>query len=218
MHGRSDERREIRLDEGGPLRADAKLRSDHRLGGGRSEADDDARLDDIDLRLQPWPAGIDLRGVRLLVDAPLAARLPLEVLHHIGDVDAAAIDARFLQRLVQEIARRPHKGPALKVFLVPRLLADEHHGGCLLPFAEHGLRSGFPEIAGLAAGGRDLQLLQRWSRWDQRCGGLRLPNGHEEEGSIARASVKRFSLSGNSRGRFDMIAPASRNKSPGGIS
>src|SRR5437773_11765729 len=101
MHRSRDERREIRLNERRPLRADAKLRSDHRLCGGRSQADDDAWLDDIDLRLQPWPAGIDLRGVGLLVDAPLAARLPLEVLHHSGDVDTAAIECRFLQRLVQ---------------------------------------------------------------------------------------------------------------------
>src|SRR5712691_2639219 len=136
MHGRSDEWRKRRLNEGRPLGADAKPRSDHGLRSGRSEADDDARLDDIDLRLQPWPAGSDLRGIRLLVDAPLAARLPFEVLHHVGDIDAAAIDARFLQGLVQEVAGRPHKGPALKVFLVSRLLADEHYGGRLLPLAE----------------------------------------------------------------------------------
>ena len=44
--------------------------------------------------VEPGLAGAHLAGVRLLVDAPLPPRLPLEVLHGVGDVDRAPVDAR----------------------------------------------------------------------------------------------------------------------------
>ena len=81
-------------------------RAEQRLRRGRAEADDHARLDQRDLGVEPRPAGGDLAGVRLLVDAPLAARLPLEVLDDVGDVDRCAVDAGVLERAVEQLAGR----------------------------------------------------------------------------------------------------------------
>src|SRR5438034_9884676 len=168
MDGGSDQRRERRLYERGALRGDLELGADDRLRRRRSEADDCARLDDLNLRLQPRTAGVDLPGVRLLVDAALAARLPLEVLDDVGDVDPRPVDARFDQRLVEQSAGGTDERAANEILAVARLLADEHHGRSLPPFAEHRLRAGLPEIAGLAAGRDRLQLLDRRPRRDQR--------------------------------------------------
>src|SRR3954464_13936813 len=46
---------------------------------------------------QPPAADRDLEAIRRLVDAPLAARLELEVLDGIGDVDGGSIHALFRQ-------------------------------------------------------------------------------------------------------------------------
>ena len=59
-----------------------------------------ARLDRADLRVEPGAAGVDLHRVRLLVDAPLAARLPTEMLHHVRHVDR------------EDLQGRPFVGPA----------------------------------------------------------------------------------------------------------
>ena len=87
MHGGHDERRKGRRDDLSALRRDLELPAEQRLGRGRAEADDGARLDQLDLGVEPGPAGGDLARVRLLVDAALPARLPLEMLHDVGDVD-----------------------------------------------------------------------------------------------------------------------------------
>jgi len=150
MHGRRHELGERRFHELTALNGDAKFRADHGLGRGRSEADDGARLDDIDFGLQPRHAGIDLDRVRLFVNAPFAARLPLEVLHDIRDVDLRAIDACFFERFVEQSAGRTDEGTSGEIFFVARLLADEHHRRRLLSFAENGLRCAFVQVTGRA--------------------------------------------------------------------
>src|SRR5216683_1715851 len=123
MYGRGHKWRQRRRNERRALGADAKLRPQDRLRGGGSEADDDARLDDVDFRLQPGAAGVDLGRVRLFVNAPLAARLPLEVLHDVGDVDLGPVDAGLIECFVEKIARRSDEWPSLQVFLISGLLA-----------------------------------------------------------------------------------------------
>ena len=53
----------------------------------------------------------------------LAARLPFEVLHGVGDVNVLAIDAGVGQRLVEKFPRRPDEWTALDVLLISRLFA-----------------------------------------------------------------------------------------------
>src|SRR6059058_3746512 len=129
MYRRDDVLRKVRFDELSALPRDPEVAPEERLSRSRAEADQNARLDHVELGLQPGPAGRDLRPVRLLVDASLAARLPLEVLDDVGDVDLAPVDASVLERLVEELSGRPDERLALQVLLVARLLADEDDVG-----------------------------------------------------------------------------------------
>src|SRR3546814_11846423 len=56
--------------------------------------------------------GSDLARVRLLVDAPLAAALELEMLDRVGDVGCGAVDAGVRERLVEDAAGWPDDGTA----------------------------------------------------------------------------------------------------------
>jgi len=75
------------------------------------QADEDSRPNQADLGEQPRKAGSDLPGARLLVDAPLALLLELEVLDRVGDVDLGPVDPGLGQGAVEQLAgRAPTKG------------------------------------------------------------------------------------------------------------
>src|SRR6266511_6359305 len=142
------------------------------MGRRRTQADEHARPYDVELGLEPRPAGGDLRRVRFLVDAALAASLPLEMLDDVRHVDLAAVDPSVLEGLVQELAGRADERLARQVLLVARLLADEHHLGLARALTEDGLGGGLVEVAGGAAGRRRAQRGQRRVRRDERRPGL----------------------------------------------
>jgi hypothetical protein len=121
VHRRGDQRREIGLDRPAALAREAEAGAEQRLRGGGAEEDQRLRLDDPQLCEQPRQARVDLRLLRRLVDAALAALLELEVLDHVGDVDVGASDADPLERLVELAARG----------------ADEHSAGAILAIAGH---------------------------------------------------------------------------------
>ena len=100
-----------------------------RLRSGCAQADHDLRLDDLNFCIQPGPAGGDLQRIRLLVNSTLAARLPFEVLHRVGDVGLLAIDTRLDQRLIEQRAGRTDERLAFKSSLSPGCSPDEHHLG-----------------------------------------------------------------------------------------
>src|SRR5439155_1461925 len=149
-HGGRDDRRagdgvrgpDVRLRRGVALR--------RRRRGRRAEADDDLRAQDRELGVEPEPAGRDLTAVRLLVEAPLPGRTPLEVLHGVRHVDGLAIDTRLRERLVKDTTRGSDEGAACAILLIPRLLADEDDARLSLALAEHGPGPGLPEVAGAA--------------------------------------------------------------------
>ena len=114
-------------------------------------ADDDVRLHRLDLAFDPLVAGVDLALRRGLVQAALAAQLPFEMLDGIGDVEMLAVDAGGLERLIEQPPRRTHERQSLLIFLVARLLADEHHARVRVAGAEYRLRGVRPERAILAA-------------------------------------------------------------------
>src|SRR3954471_3566142 len=91
----------------------------------RAQADDDERVDGLELGSEPGTAGFDLFRSRLLVEAALAALLELEVLHRIGDVDVGARQAGALESLVENAARGSDEDGALAVLHVARLLSDQ---------------------------------------------------------------------------------------------
>lgn len=75
-----------------------------------------------------------------VVQPPLAARLVLEVLDGVGEIDRLAVEASRRQRLVQHAPGGPDEGTARHVLAVARLLADEHDGSRHRPLAEYRLR------------------------------------------------------------------------------
>src|SRR5688500_17015420 len=130
----------------------AELRAEHVACGDRAEADDDVGTDAREIAFQPEPARALLGRIRAAVQARLAAALELEMLDRIGDVDAAAVDAEFLQRAVEQLAGGTDEGMAAEVFLVAGLLADDEDARVVGAFAEHGLGRRLPQRAALAAG------------------------------------------------------------------
>src|SRR5262245_50513071 len=62
------------------------------------------------------------------------------MLDGVGDVRRLPVDAGLVHHLVQQPTGWPDEGLAGPVFLVARLLADEHHGRALRTFAEYRLR------------------------------------------------------------------------------
>src|SRR5581483_5725678 len=153
MHRREHERRERRGHERAPLRRHLELPPEQRLRRRRPKTDDRARFHELNFRIEPRTARRDLRRVRFLVNAALAARLPFEMLDDVGDVDRRAIDAGVDERAIEQLAGRADERVAGEVFLIARLLADQHQLGLACAFAEHGLRTAQIQIAGLAVFG-----------------------------------------------------------------
>ena len=71
------------------------------------------------------------------MDAALAARLELEVLHRVGDVCLLSRDAGLIEGDVEDPAGRPDEGFSGNILLVARLLADEHDFRRLRPLAKY---------------------------------------------------------------------------------
>jgi hypothetical protein len=112
------------------------------------------------------------------VDSLLSPRLPLEVFDDVRDVGRLPVEAGRLEGAIQEPAGRTHERTAEEVILVSRLLADEHHVRPARPFAEDGLGSPLPEVAGAAPGGDLPEPLQGGMRGHQRRRRLRRHAGH----------------------------------------
>src|SRR5512144_361143 len=140
-----------RLQELAVILHHAGLRADHGLYRRRAESDHHLRVDEGELGLEPGRACLELLCARGLVDAPLALRLPLEVLDDVGDVGVAALDFGLLQRLVQDPPGWADERMALDVLAVAGLLADQHQPCPLEALPEDGLGPGLPERAGPAA-------------------------------------------------------------------
>src|ERR671922_53641 len=171
VHRRDDDWGQVGGNRVAAVLRDAKVAAEQRLRGGRAEGDENARLHDRELGVQPRATRGDLGPVRLLVDAPLPARLPLEVLDDVRDVRERAVDAGLLERPVEQLPGRADERFAGLVLLIAGLLADEHRLRFRQSFAEDGLRPGLPEVARLASGSSVAERLQREPVGDERrCG------------------------------------------------
>src|SRR5712691_2838977 len=118
-------RGEFGFEELATLFCNAKLRAQQSLSGGGAQHHNHFRINQSNLGPQPWPARGNLLCVRFLVNATLAARLPLKMLDDIGDVDSRTIDARFNQRLIEQSAGWSDKWLARQIFFVAWLLTDQ---------------------------------------------------------------------------------------------
>ena len=86
-------------------------------------------------------------------------RLELEMLNGVRHVYALAVDARLTERFVQEKPGRADERAALTVFLIPRLLADQHNLCVLRTLPEYGLGRVFPQRTRLTGRGLATQAL-----------------------------------------------------------
>ena len=152
MHGGHHQRRERRFDEGAAFGRDLELPAEKRLGRGRAETDDHARLDHGNFGVEPGTAGGDFARVRLLVDPALAARLPLEVLHRVRQIHPGRISAGFDDGLAQEAAGWPDERFALRVFVGTGAFADKQPLGVLIADPKHGFIAPFVQRTGDAGG------------------------------------------------------------------
>lgn len=103
MHGRDDVRGDRGFEQLSALPSHAECLAEERLRGGRTQADDNFRLHQPYLAIQPRTARLNLGRSGLLVNPSLATfgGRPLEVFHHVGDIYLIALDARFLQAFVE---------------------------------------------------------------------------------------------------------------------
>src|SRR6266496_5423586 len=184
-----DERREIRLYEGSTALHHAEGWTQKSLRRCRAQADENLWLDQSELRVEPGPAGPDLDRIGLLVDALLAARLPLEVLDDVGDVGLRPVDAGLLQAGVEESSRRTDERPPFDVFTVARLLPDQDHQRVPRSLAEDSLRAPLPEGTGAATPRRLPQPGERRPVGNERKSRALNPNAlcHALPASIERA-------------------------------
>ena len=61
------------------------------------------------------------------MDAALPARLPLEMLYHVGDVNLITINAGLFQRAIEHCPGGTDKRSSGEVFFVPWLLTHQHY-------------------------------------------------------------------------------------------
>jgi hypothetical protein len=110
------------------LLGDPEVLTDDRLGSRRAEADEQVRSDDLQLEIEPRTAGSDLRGVRTLMEAPLAARPPLEVLHDVANEDALPVDPGLGEGRIQQTAGRSDERSTGEILAIAGLLAASIKG------------------------------------------------------------------------------------------
>lgn len=133
------------------LAAERQSFAGKRMSRGRPQGDDENRLNNRHLALEPPAALLDLIAIRPLMQPPFAPRLVFEMLDRIGDIDRTPIEACFHKCAIEHGAGRPDKGMALNVFLIARLFADENERRRGIAFAEDGLRRVLVKWTALAA-------------------------------------------------------------------
>src|SRR5688500_12668186 len=85
-------------------------------------------MHDADLRREPRLAGSDLGRSRFFVYPTFSAGLPLEVFDDVRDVRLLTVYAGLAEGFIEKPARGSDERMPGKVFLIARLLADEHNG------------------------------------------------------------------------------------------
>src|SRR5438045_3338758 len=138
-----------------------------------AEADENLWLYYFQLRIEPRTARFDFRMTRLLMNAPLAAlrSFPLEVLHHIGDVDLRAVDSHLDENFVQKPPRGSDKRMSLPVFVIAGLLPHKHDQSLGRSFSEDRLSRVLPQITASTPGRCPLQVRKSKAFRQKRRGG-----------------------------------------------
>jgi hypothetical protein len=104
-----------------------------------AQGNDEIRLYQGALLIEPPTAPIDLVGVRTLVQAALASPLEFEMFDGIGDENLNPIKAGVSCRAVENAAGRPDEGATAQIFIIARLFPDEHDAGVERPLSGNNL-------------------------------------------------------------------------------
>jgi len=171
VNGREDRRQRVRKEQLAAIPGDAKGAAEESLGGGGAEADDHLGLHLVELGIEPGTAGGDFVNAGSLVNAPFTARLPLEVLDRVGQVDIVATNAGVGEAAVEKKTGGTDKRHAFLIFAVAGLFADEDETGLRASRAEDGLRGVLEEGASLAVASGLLQRLEIAALRQERSGG-----------------------------------------------
>ena len=142
----------------------------YRSSGGGSHSYDQLRVYSRYFCLKPRPARGYFCRARFGVDAPLASWRKLEMFHGVRDVEFGTIDTCGLQRAIQQLPRRADEWPALLIFFVTRLLADQNHSRLPAPFSKYCLRRILIQAASFAvfrSFAKPIQVLRLRHPW--RC-------------------------------------------------
>src|SRR5437660_1507121 len=114
MHSPHYFRSQAGADPPSSLPRHAEIISEQRLGSGRTQAHENTRLQQANLRIEPGAARLNFGRARLLVNSPLPPFIgrPLEVLYDICYVDFVAVDSCQAQSLIQYFSRRSYERAA----------------------------------------------------------------------------------------------------------
>src|SRR2546430_9633470 len=126
MHRRQGIGCEAARHEFPALARDAKIGAEQRLRSGRAKTHEDLRFDQLDLFVEPRQTGGDFARVGLLVDAPLSARRPFEMLDDIRDVRIGGGDSRRPPYGNYYTTPPPARMGSPPTFVVFRLLPAHH--------------------------------------------------------------------------------------------
>src|SRR4029079_13879195 len=74
----------------------------------------------------PKFAPFDFIPIRPLVQAPLAPRFKLEMLHGVGDEYVVAVEARIADCAIEHASCGANKRVTCEIFVIARLLAEHH--------------------------------------------------------------------------------------------
>ena len=88
------------------------------------------------------------------MNPPFSAGRPFEVFHRVRDINLRPIDASFLERAVHDFPSRANERFARYIFVIARLLANQHHRRAFRPFAKDSLGSAFVQMTRSAMSGR----------------------------------------------------------------
>jgi hypothetical protein len=173
MNGREHHLCPRRLDGNAALFHHAERWAEEGFGSRCSEAQNDVGLHDGDLVLEPGETRANLAGVRRLVQPSLAACVarPLEMLDRVGEVDVFPVDARGLERAIEEFPRRSDERTSGDIFDVAGCFADDHESRAARTLAKHGLGGVLVEVASATPIGRGAKLRERRPRGDEISGG-----------------------------------------------
>src|SRR5437879_359864 len=121
MHSPYYLRSQAGADPPSSLTGHAEIISEKRLGSGRTQAHENTRLHQANLRIEPGTARLNFGRARLLMDSPLPPFIwrPFEVLYDICDINFVAVDSRQAQSLIQYFSCRSYERPSAEIFLSP---------------------------------------------------------------------------------------------------